>query len=152
MLEIKNGSFIDGDIKFNLTFSKIENGLQIVEKNNRQNAQYEIIENNRYKFTNVENDPYGVSERDFCKFKLSDFQDDAQDIVYFWVVNNQIIYIGEAKSLKDRFNSKYGNITTLSSRYTNIKMNIIANKFFDRIELYYCALDAKQGNKLNLSS
>lgn len=60
----------------------------------------------------------------FCRFSI-----DADSLpgVYLWVVDGDIIYIGETENLKKRFNNGYGRIYTYNcysgGRSTNCKMN-----------------------------
>ena len=77
---------------------------------------------------------------EFCHFKPNLPKESG---VYLWVVNGEIIYIGEAKDLRSRFNSGYGNISPRNcfqgGQSTNVKMNRVALSYFkDRqtIEIY----------------
>lgn len=69
----------------------------------------------------------------FCKFKLKSDKVDNISGVYIWVLDNEIIYIGETNKLKDRFNTGYGIICPRNifkgGQSTNCKMNrVILNK------------------------
>lgn len=77
----------------------------------------------------------------FCRFQI-----DAEDVpgVYLWVVNNEVIYIGETAKLRMRFNTGYGNISPrncfIGGQSTNCKMNKVAMSYFENgnsINLYF---------------
>ena len=77
---------------------------------------------------------------EFCHFKPNLPKESG---VYLWVVNDEIIYIGEAKDLRSRFNNGYGNVSPRNcfkgGQSTNVKMNRVALSYFkDRqtIEIY----------------
>jgi len=84
-----------------------------------------------------------IEEINFCKFKLLSDKIDKSG-VYLWVINNEIVYIGEASNLKKRFNSGYGNISARNifkgGQSTNCKMNRIAMQCFEKnidINIYF---------------
>ena len=97
----------------------------------------------RYK--NIKNYPYltGIDENTvFCKFKpnLPNVKG-----VYLWVLNGEIIYIGEGVNLRDRFNNGYGNISPRNcfkgGQSTNVKMNRIVFCHYENnqhIDIYLC--------------
>ena len=68
----------------------------------------------------------------FCRFVI-----DAEDVpgVYLWLVDDEIIYIGETKNLRKRFNTGYGNISPrncyLGGQSTNCKMNKVVLEYFE---------------------
>lgn len=79
------------------------------------------------RYDNKKGYPYlpGVdTSTEFCYFK-PDLPKQSGD--YLWVVDEKIVYIGQAKSLYDRFNSGYGHISPRNcfkgGQSTNIKMN-----------------------------
>lgn len=81
----------------------------------------------------------------FCKFKP-----DLPCVkgVYLWVVNDEIIYIGESVNIKSRFNDGYGNISPrncyVGGQSTNVRMNKVAllyNRDKNPIDIYYCITD-----------
>ena len=94
-------------------------------------------------FTNINHYPYlkGIDENTpFCKFKPNLPPTNG---VYLWVIDDEIIYIGEGVNLYKRFNSGYGNISPRNcfkgGQNTNIKMNRIALKtYYDnkKIDIY----------------
>lgn len=101
------------------------------------------------RFDNVKNYPYlsGVDETTvFCHFKLNLPNTSG---VYLWVVDEEIIYIGEAENLKARFNNGYGNISPRNcfkgGQSTNVKMNRAALKYFNQRKtiMLYIALTEK---------
>lgn len=64
--------------------------------------------------------------------------------VYLWVVEGNIIYIGETSALRRRFNEGYGNISPrncyVGGQSTNCKMNKVVLDHFERgkrISLYF---------------
>ena len=64
--------------------------------------------------------------------------------VYLWVVNGEVIYIGETANLRTRFNTGYGIINPrncfFGGQSTNCKMNKVAMRFFEEgtlINLYF---------------
>ena len=95
----------------------------------------------------------------FCEFKLKN--DKVKNIagVYLWVLNNEIIYIGETERLKDRFNTGYGTISPRNlfkgGQSTNCKMNrVVLNntKLNKCIIIYFCnTLEHKELEKKLLS-
>lgn len=96
-------------------------------------------------YNNVKHYPYLENVDDntkFCKFKpnLPDVSG-----LYIWVVNDEIVYIGEAVSLKDRFNNGYGQISPRNcfkgGQSTNIRMNMYALSEYEKnnhIDIYIC--------------
>jgi hypothetical protein len=77
----------------------------------------------------------------FCKFSIQ-----AEDWpgVYLWVVDGEIIYIGETVGLRRRFNTGYGNISPrncyVGGQNTNCKMNKIVLDLYEQgkvISLYF---------------
>lgn len=95
------------------------------------------------RFNNVKNHPYlaGINEStEFCHFKPDLPKGKG---VYLWVVDNEIIYLGEAVDLRSRFNSGYGNISPRNcfkgGQSTNVKMNRVALSYFKegkKIDIY----------------
>lgn len=86
---------------------------------------------------------YGVSP--FCRFGI-----EAENVpgVYLWVVDDEIIYIGETAEFRKRFNQGYGHIYTYNcykhGRTTNCKMNKAAlaiAKQGKQIRLYFYRTD-----------
>lgn len=79
---------------------------------------------------------------DFCTFKLKK----AKDIcgVYAWVINGEVIYIGETVNFKKRFNNGYGRISPRNcykgGQKTNCKMNQVVLKTYkskNKIDIYF---------------
>lgn len=109
------------------------------------------------RFKNVKNYPYlaGIDYfTEFCHFKPNLPKESG---VYLWVVNKEIIYIGEAKDLKSRFNSGYGNISPRNcfkgGQSTNVKMNQVALSYFKNgqtIEIYFIKTDKHKEIELYL--
>ena len=82
----------------------------------------------------------GVGE--FCSFKLPNSSDVPG--VYAWVVDGDVIYIGETKKLKARFNSGYGKISPRNcykgGQKTNCKMNKVVKDYYNNnkiIKIYF---------------
>ena len=97
----------------------------------------------RYK--NKNNYPYlsGIDDKTmFCRFK--------PDLpitkgVYLWVIDDEIVYIGEGVNLRDRFNNGYGNISPRNcfkgGQSTNVRMNRVVLYHYQQkqdIEIYIC--------------
>jgi hypothetical protein len=77
----------------------------------------------------------------FCRFSI---QADDWPGVYLWVIDGQIIYIGETAGLRQRFNMGYGNISPrncyIGGQSTNCKMNKVVLGNFERgktVGLYF---------------
>lgn len=77
----------------------------------------------------------------FCKFKIS-----ADEVpgVYLWIVDDEIIYIGETANLRNRFNKGYGVISARNcfegGQTTNCKMNKVVLEYTKKnktIKLYF---------------
>lgn len=77
----------------------------------------------------------------FCRFAIS-----AEDLpgVYLWVVDGEIIYIGETVGLRRRFNAGYGNISPrncyVGGQNTNCKMNKMVLDLYEQgkiVRLYF---------------
>ncbi len=78
----------------------------------------------------------------FCKFKLQNAKDVSG--VYAWIINNEVIYIGEAVNFRKRFNMGYGIISPRNcfegGQKTNCKMNNVVYKTYkngQQIEIYF---------------
>ncbi len=76
----------------------------------------------------------------FCKFKP-----DIPKIrgLYLWVIDDEIVYIGEGVNLNYRFNNGYGSISPRNcyqgGQSTNVKMNRLALKIYEsnrKIDIY----------------
>lgn len=148
------------DLKSNLTIKPKEKGDNRVEGGERINLfGYEFkyiqtlspqrnsdgsIELSRpqEKYSNIKNLPlskYGRGE--FCTFTIETNLDAG---VYLWVLDNEIIYIGETINLKSRFNQGYGQIHPrncyVGGQNTNCKMNKVVLEYAlqgKEIELYF---------------
>jgi len=77
----------------------------------------------------------------FCRFSI---QAGNWQGVYLWIVNGEIIYIGETKNLHSRFNTGYGHIEPrncyVGGQSTNCKMNKVVMDRFEqgqRVDLYF---------------
>lgn len=79
----------------------------------------------------------------FCHFSI-----DAPSVsgVYLWMVENEIIYIGETLDLRQRFNVGYGNIAPrncyVGGQSTNCKMNKVVMEYYKKgkpVNLYFYA-------------
>lgn len=77
----------------------------------------------------------------FCRFSIK-----AEECpgVYLWVVDEQIIYIGETAGLRQRFNMGYGNISPrncyVGGQSTNCKMNKVVLGMYEQgkiVSLYF---------------
>mgnify|MGYP000954077574 CR=1 FL=1 len=77
----------------------------------------------------------------FCRFSINAGNWPG---VYLWVVDGQIIYIGETADLKRRFNMGYGNISPrncyIGGQSTNCKMNKVVLSLYEQgktVGLYF---------------
>lgn len=77
----------------------------------------------------------------FCRFSINA---PAVAGVYIWVVENEIIYIGETSNLATRFNRGYGSISPrncfVGGQSTNCKMNKVVMEYYERhtpVNLYF---------------
>lgn len=77
----------------------------------------------------------------FCRFSIK--TEDCPG-VYLWVVDKQIIYIGETAGLRKRFNVGYGNISPrncyVGGQSTNCKMNKVVLNMYEQgkiVSLYF---------------
>lgn len=103
----------------------------ILDIYNHIDNQYKDLKKNKF------------GEKDFCKFKIN--YPKKISGVYLWVVDNEIIYIGETEDLLKRFNANYGHITpyncTIKGQTTNCKMNNIVLELFRKrnkiVHLYF---------------
>lgn len=72
----------------------------------------------------------------FCRFSINAGD---RSGVYLWVVEDEIIYIGETKGLKSRFNMGYGKISPrncyLGGQSTNCKMNKVVLDLYEQGEI-----------------
>ena len=93
-------------------------------------------------YNNIDNLPlhyYGKGA--FCHFSVNA---PAVAGVYIWIVNDEIIYIGETQNLETRFNMGYGNISPrncfVGGQSTNCKMNKVVMEYYEKhtpIDLYF---------------
>jgi len=91
---------------------------------------------------------------DFCHFSIT--ADDWSG-VYLWVVDGQIIYIGETAGLRHRFNMGYGNISPrncyVGGQSTNCKMNKVVFSYYEQcktVSLYFYRTDDYKRVELEL--
>lgn len=84
-----------------------------------------------------------VSKIEFCRFSLNNATDHPG--VYIWVLDNEIIYIGETYNLKLRFDNGYGLISPRNpfkgGQSTNCKMNRLVHSLAEknkRIKIFFC--------------
>ena len=77
----------------------------------------------------------------FCRFSIN-----AENCsgVYLWVVEGEIIYIGETKNFQQRFNTGYGKISArncyIGGQNTNCRMNKIVLEYYKKgktIQIYF---------------
>ena len=123
----------------NYDFNYIET-IELNEKIKKDDPAHPV---ERYKIKNTKKLPlHEEGSHDFCKFKLKN----AKDVcgVYAWVINNEVVYIGEAKNIKKRFNTGYGIISPRNcyqgGQKTNCKMNNVVYETYkngDQIDIYF---------------
>lgn len=93
-------------------------------------------------YKNIKKLPLSIyGDGSFCKFSIN--YSNAPG-VYLWVVEKEIIYIGETSNLNRRFNQGYGTICSrncfVGGQNTNCKMNKVVLSFYEngkKIELYF---------------
>lgn len=123
----------------NYEFEFIET-IEIKEKITKEKPEHPA---ERYKKKNKKNLPL-LQEGllDFCKFKLQN----AKDVcgVYAWVINDEVVYIGETVNFKKRFNTGYGIISPRNcfkgGQKTNCKMNNVVYETYkngQNIDIYF---------------
>lgn len=123
----------------NYEFDYIET-IEIKEKITKEKPEHPA---ERYKKKNKKNLPL-LQEGllDFCKFKLQN----AKDVcgVYAWVINDEVVYIGEAINFRKRFNMGYGIISPrncfVGGQKTNCKMNNVVLETYKNgqtIDIYF---------------
>ena len=90
----------------------------------------------------------------FCRFSI---QAPPSPGVYLWIVDSEIIYIGETVNLLQRFNTGYGNISPrncyIGGQSTNCKMNKVvlqSCKQGKKIALYFHETENYKQVELNL--
>jgi len=92
----------------------------------------------------------------FCKFQIK-----ASGIagVYLWVIQDEMVYIGETADFAQRFNTGYGNISPrncfVGGQCTNCKMNKVVMKAYDAgnsVKLYFYVTDNYKQVELELLS
>lgn len=83
----------------------------------------------------------------FCKFRLN-LSNIKKQGVYLWLVDNEVVYIGETINLRNRFKIGYGNISPrnifVGGQSTNCKMNRVAMQYFEQgkaIKIYFYETD-----------
>lgn len=92
----------------------------------------------------------------FCKFRLN-LPNVKKQGVYLWVVDNEVVYIGETINLRNRFNIGYGNISPRNifagGQSTNCKMNRVAMQYFEQskaIKIYFYETDDRKNIEKDL--
>ena len=108
---------------------------------NCKNGVLDIYNHIDSKYNDLKKNKYG--EKDFCKFKIK--YPKKISGVYLWVVESEIIYIGETEDLLSRFNTNYGHITPynciIKGQTTNCKMNNTVLELFRKhnkiVHLYF---------------
>lgn len=136
-MKITDSAFIKIEADLNTHFTKVTNIVLLKSINGS------LIHYPQLRFNNIKHYPYltGVdSSTGFCRFKPDLPKGPG---VYLWVVDGDIIYIGEAVDLRSRFNSGYGNISPRNcfkgGQSTNVKMNRVALKLYQEgktIDIY----------------
>ena len=128
--------------------------LQIIEPERGKNGEIKRdYPQNRYIYKkNLPLSPYGAGP--FCHFSIT-----AGSVggVYLWVVDDRIVYIGEAVNLRKRFNSGYGNISPRNcyagGQNTNCRMNRIVLELCEQgkeIRLYFFQTQKHKAVELEL--
>lgn len=125
-MKISSNEFQQIQIRFDMKFQKACSIELIPDKN----SNFEYFPQRKY--INAKGHAYlvGIDENNcFCKFKVNISK---IKWVYLWIVDDEIIYLGETVNLYNRFNAGYGNISPRNcfkgGQSTNVKMNIVALK------------------------
>jgi len=75
----------------------------------------------------------GRSTADYLKFKVEVSNEAA---VYFFKVNDEVVYVGESVRLRKRINDGYGNISPNGlSRRTNVRVNLLIEEALNNGDL-----------------
>lgn len=136
-MKITDKEFISIEEANNLNFSLPRDGeIQIFESPLFPQRRYRGVHNHDFL--------QGIDENtQFCSFRMTGLPRTCG--VYLWVVDDEIIYIGETINFYKRFNDGYGNISPRNcyqgGQSTNVKMNRAALDLWQkgkRIEIYVC--------------
>lgn len=92
------------------------------------------------KFLNM----YG--DETYCYFRLKDQEINKRKGIYFYMVSNEIVYIGRCRdSFINRFNNGYGRISArncyLDGQSTNCHINSKVNQMHDQLEVSVISLE-----------
>lgn len=117
------------------------NYIETLELLNNKEGKLYYKPQSRYKKAK-ESSLHEFGNGEFCKFKLNN----AKNIsgVYAWIINDEVIYIGEAVNFKKRFNMGYGIISPrncfVGGQKTNCKMNKVVLDTYkngQNIDIYF---------------
>ena len=117
------------------------NYIETLELLNNKEGKLYYKPQSRYKKAK-ESSLHEFGNGEFCKFKLNN----AKNIsgVYAWIINDEVIYIGEAVNFKKRFNMCYGIISPrncfVGGQKTNCKMNKVVLDTYkngQNIDIYF---------------
>lgn len=117
------------------------NYIETLELLNNKEGKLYYKPQSRYKKAK-ESSLHEFGSGEFCKFKLNN----AKNIsgVYAWIINDEVIYIGEAVNFKKRFNMGYGIISPrncfVGGQKTNCKMNKVVLDTYkngQNIDIYF---------------
>lgn len=136
-MKITDSRFKEIEKELNVQFYKVDS-ITLVKGENGSFVQFPQL-----RFNNVKNYPYlaGVDgTTEFCHFKPNLPKEKG---VYLWVVDDEIIYLGEAVDLRSRFVTGYGHISPRNcfkgGQSTNVKMNRVALNYYKQgktIDIY----------------
>lgn len=139
-MNIRSDEFKQLQKRLNIEFEKASS-IELIPDND---GHFEYFPQRQYKNIKCHTYVNGIDENScFCKFKLNLPKVKG---VYLWVVDDEIIYLGEGVDLYKRFNVGYGNISPRNcfkgGQSTNVKMNNIALKTISsgkKIDIYIFA-------------
>lgn len=150
-MKITDSRFTEIQKELNIQFKKADTITLLKDENNS------FVRFPQLRFNNAKNHPYlaGINDStEFCHFKPN--LPKAKG-VYLWVVDDEIIYLGEAVNLRSRFTSGYGNISPRNcyrgGQSTNVKMNRVALDYFKQgksIDIYIVITDIHKEIELYL--
>lgn len=161
ILQLKNVNldFIDINLK---DLFKLKNNKTLLET--LKHKKYQLL--NSEEFNNELETPLGLfleslkskgnekyklflnkyGDMEYCKFKISDKEIEKLKGIYFYILNDEIVYIGRCcDSFYKRINNGYGRISPKNcykdGQQTNCHINNLINKNKDNIEFWIYPMD-----------
>jgi hypothetical protein len=156
-----NIEFFENNIKNRFVFYKQHKLREIIEKDKYLHMKNCILENFKsyldydlgaflIEMKTKENSIYKsfinkYGDLDYCRFKIINKELSTQKGIYFYEINDKIVYIGRClDSYEKRINAGYGSISPkncyLDGRSTNCRINNLININIEEIHLYILPL------------